>query len=192
MIHWGNWQRLLCSKRLQFCNSKIGPGAPPIKTEKGWLTTFHTVTESEELFYSWSGDWNRKYCMGIMLLDQEEFNDGLPSHSNSWCPDAKHQKANLESPYVTDLSHNDAVYVSGGVISAPIAISGGGDVHITGSTTTEHLVLSSVALGAQKSATLIAQGTPGVAGESNIIYPLGITATSVVIANFFNRLSNSF
>ncbi len=69
MIHWGNWQRLLCSKRLQFCNSKIGPGAPPIKTEKGWLTTFHTVTESEELFYSWSGDWNRKYCMGIMLLD---------------------------------------------------------------------------------------------------------------------------
>lgn len=73
-------------------------------------------------------------------------------------------------------------YVSGGVISAPIAISGGGDVHITGSTTTEHLVLSSVALGAQKSATLIAQGTPGVAGESNIIYPLGITATSVVTA----------
>ncbi|MBB71246.1 MAG: hypothetical protein CMF50_02455 [Legionellales bacterium] len=55
----------------------------------------------------------RTNTMGIMLLDQEEFNDGLPSHSNSWCPDAKHQKANLESPYVTDLSHNDAVYVSG-------------------------------------------------------------------------------
>lgn len=26
-----------------FSNLKIGPAAPPVKTQKGWLTTFHTA-----------------------------------------------------------------------------------------------------------------------------------------------------
>ena len=62
-----------------------------------------------------------------------------------------------------DISGN---YVSGGSISAPIAISGG-DIHIGGADT-ENLYLSGVALDAQKVPT------------GDIIYPLGVTSTSEV------------
>lgn len=49
--------------------------------------------------------------MGIMLVGQLE--DGLPTDPSSWTPDAKYQKAKLDSIYVRDLVENDAVYVAG-------------------------------------------------------------------------------
>ena len=44
--------------------------APPIKTEKGWLTTFHSV----DIYFErgkngWEDTWKKRYCAGIMLLD---------------------------------------------------------------------------------------------------------------------------
>ena len=70
--YWGNWERLLSGKNLDFCNSKIGPGAPPIKTDKGWLTLFHTVTKTEENLKSWEKKWHSRYSVGIMLLDLKD------------------------------------------------------------------------------------------------------------------------
>ena len=72
---WGGHKRLLDHRTLSFCNSKIGPGAPPVKTEKGWLTLFHTVTDVEQALYSWEtpyNEWHSKYSMGLMLLDLED------------------------------------------------------------------------------------------------------------------------
>lgn len=69
---WGEHKRLLDRRVLSFCNSKIGPGAPPIRTKKGWLTLFHTVTEVDHALYSWETpykEWHSKYSMGLMLLD---------------------------------------------------------------------------------------------------------------------------
>ena len=69
---WGDHKRLLNRRTLSFCNSKIGPGAPPIRTDAGWLTLFHTVTEMKEALYSWETpyhEWHSKYSMGLMLLD---------------------------------------------------------------------------------------------------------------------------
>ena len=61
-----------------------------------------------------------------------------------------------------DISGN---YVSGGVISAPITLSGG-TVNIGGDSTSENLILSGVALSA------------GTVPTGDIIFPLGLTSTS--------------
>ncbi|WP_202972410.1 FAD-dependent oxidoreductase [Clostridium thermosuccinogenes] len=54
-------------------NDKIGPGAPPVKTEKGWLTTFHAVDlDPSRGKNGWESAWKKRYCAGIMLLDLED------------------------------------------------------------------------------------------------------------------------
>jgi len=70
--YWGNWKRLVASSSIKFCNRKIGPGAIPVKTKKGWLALFHTVTHTENDLYSWGRSWRSQYSMGLMLLDLED------------------------------------------------------------------------------------------------------------------------
>lgn len=45
LIHWGNQQLVMTpSSRNIWEDGKIGPGVPPIKTERGWLNIYHAVT----------------------------------------------------------------------------------------------------------------------------------------------------
>jgi beta-1,4-mannooligosaccharide/beta-1,4-mannosyl-N-acetylglucosamine phosphorylase len=68
--YWGNHQLLLGAEKVPFSNCKIGPAAPPIKTPKGWLTTFHaTKIVKNPAIDSWYPGWNKVYCAGLMLLD---------------------------------------------------------------------------------------------------------------------------
>lgn len=68
--YWGDSRLLLGSEQVPFCNCKIGPGAPPVKTHAGWLTTFHAVWKhNDKELYSWHGDWHKEYFAGLMLLD---------------------------------------------------------------------------------------------------------------------------
>ncbi|MCK4543433.1 MAG: glycoside hydrolase family 130 protein [Spirochaetales bacterium] len=70
--YWGNSDLLLGVEDVPFSNLKIGPGAPPIKTEKGWLTTFHAVDlDPSRGKNGWEDIWNKRYTAGIMLLDLE-------------------------------------------------------------------------------------------------------------------------
>ncbi len=46
---WGNHNVILETKNVPWVNHKIGPAAPPIKTEKGWLATFHAVQRQKRL-----------------------------------------------------------------------------------------------------------------------------------------------
>ncbi len=71
---WGDSRLLLSHHDVPFCNSKIGPGAPPIRTEKGYLTTFHAVwKDAAKNLDCWEyvpgATWNKIYYGGIMLLD---------------------------------------------------------------------------------------------------------------------------
>ena len=70
--YWGNTQLVLGSEQVCWANSKIGPGAPPIKTRAGWLTAFHAVTadKTKEL-PAWHKGWHKTYTVGIALLDLE-------------------------------------------------------------------------------------------------------------------------
>lgn len=70
LVHWGNFNLVLGVEDVPFANDKIGPAAPPVKTEKGWLTTFHAVyiNKSRNLG-GWEKTWYKEYSAGIMLLD---------------------------------------------------------------------------------------------------------------------------
>lgn len=68
--YWGDTELVLGVEQVPFANDKIGPAAPPIKTEKGWLTTFHAVWRDETRGkHGWEDKWTKIYCAGIMLLD---------------------------------------------------------------------------------------------------------------------------
>jgi beta-1,4-mannooligosaccharide/beta-1,4-mannosyl-N-acetylglucosamine phosphorylase len=70
--YWGDTQLVLGSEQVPFCNSKIGPAAPPVRTEAGWLTVFHAVDKDEQReLPSWHGGWIKRYTAGVMLLDLE-------------------------------------------------------------------------------------------------------------------------
>ena len=62
MKYWGNC-RVVARGQSYWENVKIGPGAPVVKTDKGFLTVYHGV------FSHCSG---LNYGIGVMLLDLEE------------------------------------------------------------------------------------------------------------------------
>ncbi len=71
--YWGNSKLVLGVEHVPFANDKIGPAAPPVKTEKGWLTTFHAVDiDLNRGKNGWEERWQKRYTAGIMLLDLEE------------------------------------------------------------------------------------------------------------------------
>jgi beta-1,4-mannooligosaccharide/beta-1,4-mannosyl-N-acetylglucosamine phosphorylase len=72
-VYWGRTRVVLEAKDAPFGNCKIGPGAPPVLTDKGWLTSFHAVEKVEAPLNAWhSSKWNKIYYAGIMLLDKDD------------------------------------------------------------------------------------------------------------------------
>lgn len=71
--YWGNARLVLGGEHVPFCNSKIGPGAPPVRTDKGWLTIFHAVDYLPDRGKNgWEESWCKRYMIGIMLLDLKD------------------------------------------------------------------------------------------------------------------------
>lgn len=60
LIHWGNSKLIIKPETYHWDEMKIGPGATPIKTEKGWLNIYHGV------FNTMSG---AVYRLGVALHD---------------------------------------------------------------------------------------------------------------------------
>lgn len=58
-IHWGNHQCILKTRENLWDSARIGAGASPIKTKKGWLAIYHGANE------------NQQYCLGAFLMDLE-------------------------------------------------------------------------------------------------------------------------
>lgn len=70
---WGRSSMVLGVEDVPFANDKVGPGAPPIKTEKGWLTLFHAVEKDPERGKNgWESRWQKMYYAGVALLDLED------------------------------------------------------------------------------------------------------------------------
>ena len=74
LVFWGKSKPLLDVREGLWDSLKVGGGPVPIKTEKGWLTIYHGVSESCNGFM---------YCLGVCLLD---LND--PSKVIARCEDA--------------------------------------------------------------------------------------------------------
>lgn len=56
-IHWGNHQCIIKTRRNEWDSARVGAGAAPIKTEKGWLEIYHGANE------------HHQYCLGAFLMD---------------------------------------------------------------------------------------------------------------------------
>ena len=56
-VHWGNHKCIAKTREGKFDSKRLGAGAAPIKTEKGWLEIYHGATD------------DHRYCLGALLLD---------------------------------------------------------------------------------------------------------------------------
>jgi beta-1,4-mannooligosaccharide/beta-1,4-mannosyl-N-acetylglucosamine phosphorylase len=71
--YWGNSKLLLAVEDVPFANNKIGPAAPPVLTDKGWLTLFHAVDlDPARGKNGWEERWQKRYTCGVMLLDRND------------------------------------------------------------------------------------------------------------------------
>ena len=59
-VHWGNHKCIAKTREGKFDSKRLGAGAAPIKTEKGWLEIYHGATEGN------------RYCLGAILLDLKD------------------------------------------------------------------------------------------------------------------------
>jgi beta-1,4-mannooligosaccharide/beta-1,4-mannosyl-N-acetylglucosamine phosphorylase len=67
---WGRSKLVLAVEDVPYCNDKIGPGAPPVKTDKGWLCIFHSVdVDLSRGKHGWEDAWRKRYVIGLALLD---------------------------------------------------------------------------------------------------------------------------
>ena len=56
---WGNHQCLIKTRHGHWDGARVGAGAAPIKTEKGWLEIYHGANSEHQ------------YCLGAFLMDHE-------------------------------------------------------------------------------------------------------------------------
>jgi beta-1,4-mannooligosaccharide/beta-1,4-mannosyl-N-acetylglucosamine phosphorylase len=96
-------------EHVAFANDKTGPAAPPIRTPKGWLTTFHAVWRDPEVnFGGWEPSWHKAYYAGLMLLDLEN-----PAKITGLCPEPLIKP---EAPYERNGFRNDVVFPGGMIL----------------------------------------------------------------------------
>ena len=57
---------------MPFANAKLGGGAPPLRTDAGWLILYHAVGDNPGRGKNgWEEKWTTRYTIGAMLLDRE-------------------------------------------------------------------------------------------------------------------------
>ncbi len=60
LIHWGENRFVMGPNRGRWDGWRVGGGAVPIKSEKGWLSIYHAA------------DADQRYCLGALLTDLEQ------------------------------------------------------------------------------------------------------------------------
>jgi len=60
LVHWGDSEELIKPVQYHWDESKIGPGATPIRTDRGWLSIYHGVFETMD---------GAVYRLGVALHD---------------------------------------------------------------------------------------------------------------------------
>lgn len=100
LIYWGKHRPLILPDKRYWCNLKVGPTGPPIKTKKGWLLIYHAVS---------GGNIGPKvYHLGVALLD---LNDPLKILGMSRGP-----ILSPEEPYERIGLVNNVVFSCGAVV----------------------------------------------------------------------------
>ncbi len=132
--HWGESKSLILSEK-DWDSGRVGAGAPPIKTEKGWLLLYHGVVEGkklEKMFFKSNlkaeFEYFEKrvyYCVGAALLDLENPRKVIAkSKFPIIFPTKEYERGSFENKNV--------IFPTGIIIDANgkdlLIFSGGGDV----------------------------------------------------------------
>jgi predicted GH43/DUF377 family glycosyl hydrolase len=59
-LHWGNHRCVVKTRKGHWDSKRVGAGAAPIRTVKGWLEIYHGANDSHQ------------YCLGAVLLDLDD------------------------------------------------------------------------------------------------------------------------
>jgi len=59
-IHWGDHRCIIKTRKNNWDSKRVGAGAAPIRTGKGWLAIYH------------GADADHRYCLGAFLLDLDD------------------------------------------------------------------------------------------------------------------------
>lgn len=59
-VHWGRHHCVATTRPGKWDSVRVGAGAAPVRTEKGWLEIYHGADE------------NNRYCLGALLLDLDD------------------------------------------------------------------------------------------------------------------------
>lgn len=100
LIFWGKSRCVLRNQRVRWAWAKIGPGAVPIRTPRGWLNVFHGVRTQCAQHYV--------YQLGVCLLDLED-----PSRVVGFSEEAILEP---EEPYELVGQTPSVVFTSGAVV----------------------------------------------------------------------------
>lgn len=60
LLHWGNHKCIATCRENYWDSARVGAGAAPIRTPKGWLEIYHGATSEH------------RYCLGALLLDIDD------------------------------------------------------------------------------------------------------------------------
>ena len=60
LLHWGNHRCIARTRPGHWDGARVGAGAAPIRTDRGWLEIYHGATKQN------------RYCLGALLLDLDE------------------------------------------------------------------------------------------------------------------------
>lgn len=96
LIHWGEHKLLMACSEGTWEGGRIGGGAVPFMTERGWLEIYHAATPDD------------RYCLGAVLLDAE-----YPERviAKSPCPILE-----PEAPYETSGFKPNVVFTCGAIV----------------------------------------------------------------------------
>ncbi len=113
MAYWGEQDLFLGCEDVPWANKKIGAGAPPIRTEKGWLLIFHAVDEDPDRAMPClvGNTWFKRYTSGAALFDLDD--------PTKLIAITKKPLIVAEAPYEThakDTWVNDTVFPCGAVL----------------------------------------------------------------------------
>lgn len=60
LIHWGKHQKVLTTSQDGWESGRVGGGAPPVRTERGWLSIYHAADRQD------------RYCLGAFLTSHDD------------------------------------------------------------------------------------------------------------------------
>lgn len=108
LVHWGDTRFIADRSIAPYANDKIGPGAPPLRTEMGWLCLFHAVSVLADVTQrGWEASWEKTYVAGALLLDLDD-----PSRLVAAAPIPALAP---EAPYETEGFRNDVIFPTAAV-----------------------------------------------------------------------------